>query len=445
VASALAGVDEMPSPEPLLARLRGAAAGEAPAAAGEIAAAALDAGAERSASQRVSARKLDRLLAVVGEIAIARGRLRGLLRAAGAPAAAAAEADEEGDRHYEELHRLAMELRAVPVAGTFRPVRRVVRELAASVGKDVALELEGAATEADAALLERLREPLLHMVRNAVDHGIEGPEERRAAGKPERGTVWLRAAHEPGTLRIEVADDGAGLDAERILERARQAGLVAPGETPTPEAVRQLVFEGGLSTADRVTHLSGRGVGMDVVRTQVQALRGTVHAASTPGGGTTFTLRLPLSLAIIDGFHVGVGDETYVLPLDAVRECHALPAGEDHPGRSAGVLQVHGAPLPWIRLRRWFGVQGDPARRECVVVISHEEGRAGLVVDALHGEAQTVVRPLAAQLRSARWLSGATVLGDGRVGLLLDTRELLRSAHASGAAAAPSAPSSLSA
>jgi two-component system chemotaxis sensor kinase CheA len=287
--------------------------------------------------------------------------------------------------------------------------------------------LEGEDAEVDTSVAQHLRDPLTHMLRNAVDHGIETPDVRRRKGKDPVGTVTLSARHEGGGIVVRMTDDGAGLDRARILARARSRGMVRDGETPADADLLRLVLEPGFSTAEAVTDLSGRGVGLDVVRRSVEALRGSVSLESRPGEGTTLTLRLPLTLALIEGFSVGVADETYVVPLESVVECLELPA-DRHEADAAGVLSLRGEPLPFLRLREFLAVPGAAPTRESVVVIRHDSGRAGVVVDALHGGGQAVIKPLGRVLRDVPGVSGSTILGNGRVGLILDVPVLLRQA-----------------
>jgi two-component system chemotaxis sensor kinase CheA len=341
---------------------------------------------------RVDVAKLDRMLDLTGEITIAQGRVQQLLEAL--PAAAggpALEAFLEAVRLQLALQEEVMDARLVPVAPFFRQYARTVRDLAASAGKQATLAVEGDDVEVDTRVLEALRDPVTHMVRNAVDHGLESPELRAALGKPAEGRITLRAAQEGGQIVVQVKDDGAGIDRRRVAARARATGLAAAPEQLSDEALLELVFAPGFTTADAVTQLSGRGVGMDVVRRNIEALRGTVSLASLPDQGTTITIRLPLTLAIIDGFGVGVGAETYVLPLEAVRECLALPASARDDGAGGGLLDLRGEPLPYIRVRALFGGDGEAPARAHVVVVGHGGRRAGLVVDTLHGERQAVI------------------------------------------------------
>ena len=380
-------------------------------------------GGRRGHTLRVDVEKLDRIATLTGELAIARGRLAQVLLTG--TKEQALEVHLEADRLHEELREEVMRLRMVPVGPLFRQHLRTVRDLSRQERKWARLVLEGEDVEVDTALVEGLREPLLHLVRNAVDHGLETPEERKAADKEPCGTLVLRAFHEPGSLVVQLSDDGRGLRHERLKQKARALGLEP--ERMTVEELAELVFVPGLSTADTVTEVSGRGVGMDVVRRSVESMRGQVTLRSGEGQGTTVTLRVPLTLATIQGFAVGVGGETYVLPLEAVRECLELPAERrGQPG--GGVLNLRGRVLPYLRLRDVLGVEAPGPGRESVVVLGHGGGWAGLVVDTLYGEGQHVLKPLGRLFRDVPGVSGSTILGNGKVGLVLDVPTLLRAA-----------------
>lgn len=390
-----------------------------------------EAGAPELESQtlRVDVAKLDRMLNLTGEIAIARGRVAQQLALLPAELGQAIlEAHREADRLQLELQEQVMKARMVPVGPVFRQYARTVRDLARAHGKSVSLVIEGEDVELDTRVVERLRDPLTHMIRNSIDHGIESPELRAALGKPVEGRLTLRAAHDGGLIVIEVRDDGAGFNRERIAARARALGLVADPERLPDAELLPVVFAPGFSTADVVTDLSGRGVGMDVVRRNIEALRGTIAITNREGEGAAISIRLPLTLAIIDGFGVGVGDETYVLPLDAVVECLALPRETHRDGTGHGVLNLRGEPLPFLRLRDRFSVAGDTPAREHVLVVQHAGGRAGIAVDALFGERQAVIKSLGTVLDGLPGVSGSTILGDGRVALILDVPALLREA-----------------
>ncbi len=384
---------------------------------------------DRGRTLRVDIEKLDRMLNLTGEIAIARGRLRQMLEEqVGRAGEEVLEAHLEADRLNLELQELVMKARMVPVGPMFRQYVRTVRDMAAATGKSVRLTIEGEDVEVDTRVIEHLRDPLTHMIRNAVDHGIEPPQGRQARGKDPCGHVSLRACHEAGSIVIQVADDGSGLDRERIVEQAKSEGLVAEPEKLTDAEIYRLVFEPGFSTAEAVTDLSGRGVGMDVVRRNVEALRGSVAIDSRQGEGTTITIRLPLTLAIIEGFGVGVGDETYVIPLEAVLECLELPAEEKHRGNGGGVIYLRGQALPYLRLRDQFALPGPPPPRESIVVVHHGGGQAGIAVDVLYGASQTVIKPLGELFEGLPGIAGSTILGSGRVALILDVPSLLREA-----------------
>ena len=372
---------------------------------------------------RVDVEKLDRIANLTNELASARGRLTQVLAKSTAGEALAVHL--EAEQLHLELQEEVKRVRMVPVGPLFRQNLRAVRELTGAQHKQARLVLEGEDVEVDTALVEGLREPLLHLVRNAVDHGLELPEARREAGKEPHGTLVLRAFHEPGMLVVQLSDDGRGLRYERLREKARALGRDA--ERMAAEELAELVFLPGLSTAEAVTEVSGRGMGMDVVRRGVGALRGTVTLRSEEGRGTTVTLRVPLTLASIQGFTVGVGEEIYVLPLEAVQECLELPAERrGQPG--GGVLNLRGQALPYLRLSEVLGVPGPRPERESVVVLGHGEGLAGLVVDELYGEGQRVLKPLDRLFRHLPGVSGSTLLDDGRVGLVLDVPSLLKDA-----------------
>jgi two-component system chemotaxis sensor kinase CheA len=433
VPAAVAGLDELPEGDrALLMRIGDCAGGrgcgededhEALPAGAAHPAAAVEA---RRPTLRVRVDSLDRALDLVGEIAIARGRL-GQLLADGAPREALAEAHGDADRLHGELQESVMRLRMVPLGPVFRPYLRTVRDLAFANGKLCRVVVEGEEVEVDTSVVEHLRDPLTHLVRNAVDHGIELPEVRRRAGKDPCGTVTLTARHEGGSIVVCMSDDGAGLDRARIAARARALDLASDPERMGDAELFRLILEPGFSTAETVTDLSGRGVGLDVVRRGVEALRGSLSIESRPGQGTAFTLRLPLTLALVEGFAFAAGGETFIVPLEAVVECMELPRVR-HEGVGEGVVSLRGAPLPYLRLRDALGLPGEPPRRESMVVMRHESGNAGLVVDTLLGATQSVVKPLGTAFDSVSGFSGSTILGSGRVGLILDVPVLVRRA-----------------
>ncbi|GAA2328812.1 chemotaxis protein CheA [Dactylosporangium salmoneum] len=366
---------------------------------------------------RVYANRLDKLIDLVGELVIAQSSV-GIRRV---DAGADVDAQNEVMRLVEEVRHSALSLRMVPIGTTLRRFERVVRDVCVDLDKDVDLIITGGDAEMDKALVERIGDPLTHLVRNALDHGIETRAERERTDKPVRGKLRLNAFHDAGSIVIEVADDGRGLDRDRILAKAVANGLVPPTAGPTDQEVYDLIFEPGFSTKETVSSLSGRGVGMDVVRRNIAELRGTVEVDTRAGAGTTFRIRLPLTLAIIDGFLVGVGPASYIVPLDRVTECVELP------GNCAArpCMSLRGEVLPFIRLRDIFGIAEPPPRRQNVVVIEQSGQRAGLVVDVLLGQFQTVIKPLGGLFSAATCISGSTVLGNGEVALILDVGPLV--------------------
>ena len=385
---------------------------------------------------RVDLRKLDRLLHLTGEIAVIHGRLTGAAeRGGGLDRQELLEVHGALDPLLGQLQERVTELRMVPVGPLFRQQGRAVHDLAAAQGKRVRLSLEGEEVEVDAAVIEQLGAPLTHLIRNAVDHGIERPEERRRAGKDPCGEIALRAFHAAGQVVVEVRDDGAGLDRARVEARARELGHGDTAELADADLF-QLLFEPGFSTAAAVTGVSGRGVGLDVVRRHAEALRGTVGLDGLPGRGAVFTLRIPLTLAIIEGLTVEAGGETFVLPLDRVVECVDLDAAEAERVRPSGLFHLRGTPLPYLRLRELFALGGAAPRRENLVVVEGEGGLAGVAVDGLRGKSQTVIQPLGRLFRGIPGISGSAVLGNGRVALILDVSALLRNAARRSAALA---------
>ncbi|KQW88517.1 hypothetical protein ASC94_24185 [Massilia sp. Root418] len=368
---------------------------------------------------RVDADKLDHLINLVGELIIA-GASAGLI----ARRVQNAELQESTSRLstlVEEVRDSALQLRMVKIGATFNRFQRVVHDVSRELGKDIGLLVNGEDAELDKTVVEKIGDPLMHLVRNAIDHGIEPAGRRRAAGKPERGTVSLNAYHDSGSIVIEVSDDGGGLKKERIFAKAVERGLVEADRKLSDGDIYALIFEPGFSTAEQVTSLSGRGVGMDVVKRNINALRGSVGIDSAEGRGTTVTVRLPLTLAIIDGFLVGLGKSTYVIPLDAIEECIEFAADPRQ-----DCTNLRGRVLPFVRLRELFGVQGQAGLRESIVVLKHAGQRAGLVVDSLLGEFQTVIKPLSPVFSAVRCISGSTILGSGEVALILDVAALLQ-------------------
>jgi two-component system chemotaxis sensor kinase CheA len=339
------------------------------------------------------------------------------------------------DRHSRELQERVMAVRMLPIKTVFGRFSRVVRDLAASMGKRVQIETHGEDTELDKTVIERISDPLTHLVRNAVDHGLEGPEDRARRGKPETGRLVLSAYQQGGSIYIEIQDDGKGLDRDRILAKAVEQGLVAAGESLPDEQVHALIFRPGFSTAKEVTEVSGRGVGMDVVRRNVEALGGSIGIQSVAGQGTTFRIKLPLTLAILEGQLLRVGQETYVLPLVSITES-VRPSRETLASVLGGgeVLRMRGEVLPLLRLHRLFGVPeaADDPTRGLTVVVEVEGRRAALLVDELLGQQQVVIKSLEGNLERIEGVGGATILGDGRVALILDVPGLVALATRAG-------------
>jgi two-component system chemotaxis sensor kinase CheA len=380
---------------------------------------------ERADTVRVDIHKLDQMLNLAGEIAVAHGRLRQAL-APRLPHADALEAQAHLERLSMELQEQIMKARMVPLGPIFRQFHRMVRDIAQAHGKAARLVIAGEDVEIDLSMVEKLKDPLTHMIRNALDHGIETPEARRARGKEPTGLITLKALHEGANIVIELSDDGAGLDRARIAARVRALGLCAEPEQLADAELCKFIFEPGFSTAEAISDLSGRGVGMDVGRRNIETLRGSIGVASRPGEGTTIILRLPLTVAIIEGFGVGVADETYVLPLQAVLECIELPEEARRDQTSRGTINLRGEPLPYIRLRDWFDLASGRPARENVVVIEVDGVKAGLVVDTLDGARQTVIKPLGKRFQDLPAIAGSAILGNGRVALILDVPGLMR-------------------
>jgi len=377
---------------------------------------------------KVQAEKLDRLVDLVGELVIAGASVNAL--AATSHAGPLLEATTVVNKLVEEIRDNALGLRMVQIGETFNRFRRIVRDVSQEMGKSIELEVHGGDTELDKTIVEKLSDPLMHIVRNAIDHGIEGADLRQARGKPTTGSLSLNAFHDSGSIVIEVADDGGGLNKEKILKKAIERGIIREGVELSDAEITNLIFEPGFSTAAAVTNLSGRGVGMDVVRRNIDQLRGTIEVESYEEAGTTMRIRLPLTLAIIDGFRVGIGTASYVVPLDVVIEC--LDLGPFLESEENHLINLRGEVLPFLRLREVFRMPGELPPRERVVVVQYGETRAGLVVDKLMGEFQTVIKPLGNLFKHVRGVGGSTILGSGEVALILDVPQLIGLASDSG-------------
>jgi two-component system chemotaxis sensor kinase CheA len=379
-----------------------------------------DAKAQESRSVRVDAQKLDQLIDLVGELIIATASTNLIACSARLPDLQQCTATLTS--LVEAVRDNALQLRMAKIGATFKRFQRVVYDVSRELGKDIALSVSGEDAELDKTVVEKIGDPLLHLVRNAIDHGIEAPEERRARGKDPKGTVRLNAYHDSGSIVIEVSDDGGGLKREKILTKALERGLVEPGRSLSDGEIYNLIFEPGFSTAEQVTNLSGRGVGMDVVKRNITALRGSIDVDSEEGIGTTVTVRLPLTLAIINGFLVGLGKSVFVVPLEMIEECMELADSERN------YADLRGRVLPFIRLRQLFGLEGPAMQRQNVLVVRSGEQRAGLVVDTLLGEFQTVIKPLGKLFNRVECISGSSILGNGDVALILDVPKLVQQA-----------------
>lgn len=385
-----------------------------------------------STSIRVDVKKVDQLINLAGELVIIQAMLAQNSRALDPSTNQQLLAGlADLDRNTRDLQEAVMSIRMIPMSTVFSRFPRMLRDLANKMGKKINLVTQGEATELDKGLVEKITDPLTHLVRNSVDHGIESPEDRLAAGKPEAGTLTLSASHQGGSIVIEVRDDGKGMNREKILKKARERGMDVSDSMPDGE-VWQLIFAPGFSTADVVTDVSGRGVGMDVVRKNIAALNGSVEIDSVQGVGMRVSIRLPLTLAIMDGMSVGVGNEVYILPLSSVVESFQVnPADVSTVTQGAQLVKVRDEYMPVIELEKVFGVprHGDGKRSDIMVVIESDGMRVALLVDELLGQHQVVVKNLESNYRKVPNVSGATILGDGTVALILDTSSLVRRAR----------------
>jgi two-component system chemotaxis sensor kinase CheA len=317
-----------------------------------------------------------------------------------------------------------MGARMVPIGSLFGRFRRLVHDLSRDLGKPVEFVTSGEDTELDKTMIERLADPLVHLIRNAIDHGIEDQASRAAAGKTEVGRIEIEAVHAGAQVLVAVRDNGAGLNTARIRGKAEEQGLIAPGAAMSDQEIHQLLFHPGFSTAQTVSALSGRGVGMDVVKRTIEAMRGSIDIATMPGKGTTVTLRLPLTLAIIEGLLIRVGEGRYIIPLSAVEECAELTSADERV-RGRDFLNMRGDLVPFLRLRGLFGVAGEPDRFQKVIIASAGETRVGLVVDQIIGSHQSVIKSLSKLHSQVTMFSGATILGDGSAALILDVAQLM--------------------
>jgi two-component system chemotaxis sensor kinase CheA len=380
-----------------------------------------------SGSVRVPAARLDNLINLVGELVITQARLTQV--SAGVNEAKLAAPVEEVERLAGELRDCVLNIRMLPIGTTFSKFKRLVRDLSSELGKEIDLKTEGAETELDKTVIERLDNPLVHLIRNSIDHGIESPEKRKASGKSPRGKIRLSAAHKGANVVITIEDDGGGLDAEAIKSKAIEKGLIETDNGLSESEIFKLVFAPGFSTNTQVTSVSGRGVGMDVVKREIEALRGSINISSKKGKGTTVTLFLPLTLAIIDGLLVKAGESRFVLPLSVVEECMELPKDHITNAHSHHLISVRGELVPYIRLRKIFHLSGEHPPLEQITIVKSEGMRVGIVVDEIIGDHQTVIKSLGSMYQDAEGVSGGTILGDGGIALIVDVSKIIQCAE----------------
>jgi two-component system, chemotaxis family, sensor kinase CheA len=378
-------------------------------------------GGKETSTIRVPAERLDEMMDRVGELVIAQARLTQLAAGGGGTKGVA----EDIERLTSALRDAMMGIRMVPIGSLFGRFRRLVHDLSRDLGKEIELTTVGEETELDKTMIERLADPLVHVIRNAADHGLENAAARTAAGKPSAGHISLTARHAGAEVLISIGDDGRGLDAKRIRAKAEEQGLITSDTVLSDAELHQLIFSPGFSTAKEVSALSGRGVGMDVVKRTIDSMRGSIDVTTETGRGTQITLRLPLTLAIIEGLLVRVADARYVIPLTAVDECVELSAADDMRSKGRSFLNIRGDLVPFLRLRELFDEKGDPDAHQKVVIVAAGDTRVGLVVDQIIGSHQTVIKSLSKLHTDVPSFSGATILGDGAVALILDVLHLI--------------------
>lgn len=382
-----------------------------------------------AASIRVPADRLDRLVDLVGEMVTIQSRLS--QTALGREDAELISIAEEVERLTAELRDNTLNIRMLPIGTTFSKFKRLVRDLSQELGKEIELTTAGADTELDKTVIEKLNDPLVHIIRNSIDHGIEAPEKREAAGKKRQGTIRLAAIHSGDSVIIEIVDDGAGLNEEAIRRKAVEKGVIGEQDQLSRHELFQLIFAAGFSTAQKVTGVSGRGVGMDVVKRAIESLRGSIDIDSVAGQGTTIRVRIPLTLAIIDSLLVAIGEDCYVIPLSIVEECIELTRADVAASHGRNLVRVRDRLVPYVHLRDEFAIAGPPPEIEQVVITAVNGNQVGFVVDHVIGEHQTVIKSLGRMYRDVQGLSGATILGDGKVALILDIPQLIQRAEQS--------------
>ncbi len=381
---------------------------------------------------RIDADKLDKLINFVGELVISGASIKQVAESKEINRLALMESISNMTRLIEDIRESTMSIRMVQIGETFRRFERIVRDLSKERNKEIDLVINGGETELDKTLIEKISDPLMHLIRNSIDHGIDLPDDRMRKGKPRRGKITLNAYHEAGNIVIEVIDDGDGLNREKILSKAVDAGLVKPDQAINDQELFQFIFHAGFSTAHEVTNISGRGVGMDVVKRNIESLRGTIILESMEGEGTRIKIHLPLTLSIIDGFLVQVNGSYYVVPLDLVIECIEVSKSDLNSRDGGNYLNLRGDALPYLKLRDFFKIEGGEPDISYVIVLNHLGGIAGLVVDNLIGEFQTVIKPLGEIFGELKWISGSTVLGSGEVAVILDVSNLIKNIRGAG-------------
>jgi two-component system chemotaxis sensor kinase CheA len=379
---------------------------------------------ESVSSLRIPAQKLDKLVDLVGELVIAQSRLSQVINSI--ESQELQEIAEEVERLSSELRDNTLGIRMLPIGTSFGRFRRVVRDLSAELNKEIELVTEGSETELDKTVIEKLNDPLIHLLRNSIDHGIEHPQEREHVGKPKKGTITLKAMHSGGNVIISIMDDGQGIDPEIMREKGIEKGLISSGSDMKDKDLINLIFSPGFSTAKQVSDISGRGVGMDVVKNNIEALRGSVEIDSRKTVGTTISIKLPLTLAIIDGLQVQIEDEVFVLPLSVVEECIELTCEEAQISKQRCFVKVRGEIVPYLSLREVFAISGQAPEIEQVVIVSSNGSQVGLEVDHIIGHYQTVIKSLSKVYQNVQGISGATVRGDGSMALILDVDHLVQ-------------------
>jgi len=380
---------------------------------------------KKTSTLRIDAEKLDNLINLVGELVISGAAIKQISDDEIIQRNTLNKSVVEMSRLIEDIRDSTMNIRMVPIGETFKRFERVVRDLSRERGKEVDLVITGGETELDKTLIDMISDPLIHMIRNAVDHGIDLPQKRVDKDKPRRGKIHLNAYHEAGNIVIEVSDDGEGLNRDKIYAKALDAGLIEPDQQLSNQELYQFIFQAGFSTAEQVTSISGRGVGMDVVKRNIDSLRGMVYVNSEPGQGTSVRVQLPLTLAIIDGFMFQVGGSSFVIPLNIVFECTETRKESLESKDGGRIINLRGEVLPFVLLRDFFEVKGDEPDIVNVIIVEYKGAKTGIVVDSLSGEFQTVIKPLGDIFQNIDWISGSTILGSGDVALILDVPKLI--------------------